>query len=159
MEYPHKLSSLSTREAITDALYRAIIGFDRNDVAIFDTAFAGEDVHMELRATEGTRSISGLSKLREAFAHVVLMDTTHTISNVRVSVQDGADTASMTCYALAQHCPRGRGAEPNGPKYMTGGEYWLDLIKDREDGLWKIRKWVLDIIWRQGDSSVMQRPE
>lgn len=86
------------------------------------------------------------------------MDTTHMISNVRVDVKDGADTASLTAYALAQHCPPGKGKELDAPKYLVGGEYWIDLVRDEGDGLWKIKKWVLDVIWRQGDASIMQRP-
>lgn len=62
-------------------------------------------------------------------------------------------------YALAQHCPSGRGKEPDGPKYLVGGEYFIDLLKDEEDGMWKIKTWILEVIWRQGDRSVMQRPE
>lgn len=79
------------------------------------------------------------------------------ISNVRVDIKDST-TASLTAYAQAQHCPPGRGAEPDSPKLMTGGEYLMDLVKDEEDGLWKIEKWALKVIWMQGDRSVMQRP-
>lgn len=79
------------------------------------------------------------------------------ISNVRVDVKDGADTASLTAYALAQHCPPGKGKEPDAPKYLVGGEYWIDLMRDEGDGLWKIKKWVLNVVWRQGDASLMQR--
>jgi len=160
MAHPHSVTSLTLREAITDALYRGVIGFDHNDVSIFNSAFAGEDVSFELLAGEGEKTIvSGLSTIRtQVLDHVGPMDTTHMISNVRVDVKDGADTASLTAYALAQHCPPGRGKEPDGPKYLVGGEYWIDLIRDDGDGLWKIKKWVLKVIWTQGDASVMQRP-
>jgi hypothetical protein len=84
------------------------------------------------------------------------MDTTHTISNVRVSYVNGADTASMTANALAQHCPPGRGCEADGPKYLVAAEYLLDLKRDSgEDGLWRITKWVFKKIWTQGDESVL----
>jgi hypothetical protein len=39
---------------------------------------------------------------------------------------------------------------------MVGGEYLIDLVKDEKDGVWKIKKWVLDVIWREGDRSVME---
>jgi SnoaL-like domain len=90
--------------------------------------------------------------------HVGPMDTTHMISNVRVDWKDGANTASLTAYALAQHCPPERGKEPDGPKLLVAGEYRIEVVRDEGDGLWKIRKWILDVIWRQGDASVMQRP-
>jgi hypothetical protein len=158
MSRPHTLTSLTPREAITDALYRALIGFDRNDISIFNSAFAGEDVIFELHSDD-RRIINGLSTIRtQVLDHVGPMDTTHMISNVRVDVKDGADTASLTAYALAQHCPPGKGKEPDAPKYLVGGEYWIDLMRDEGDGLWKIKKWVLDVVWRQGDASLMQRP-
>lgn len=160
MSYPQSLPGLNSKEAIADALYRAAIGFDRNDMSIFDSAFAGEDVILELNAGQNEkRSINGLAALKAGvLGHVGPMDTTHMISNVRINHKEGEDTASMTAYALAQHCPPGRGKEPDGPKYTTGGEYSLDLVRDNGDGLWKIKKWVLDIVWRQGDRSVMERP-
>lgn len=155
MSYPYNLSSLTPREAITDTLYRAIIAFDRNDAELLNSAFAGEDVSL----SGAGREINSLTALRtQVLAHVGPMDTMHMISNVRVEVKDGADTASLTAYALAQHCPPGRGKEPDAPKYLVGGEYAMDLVRDEADGLWKIKKWVFNIIWRQGDASVMQSP-
>src|SRR4051794_14034791 len=44
--YPLILSSLTPREAITDALLRCFIGIDHNDAAIFDSAFVGEDIYL-----------------------------------------------------------------------------------------------------------------
>jgi SnoaL-like domain len=153
MSYPHTLTSLTPREAIADALYRAVIAFDRNDVAIFNSAFAGEDVSLGSE----DRSITSLSDLRTlVLDHVGPMDTSHMISNIRIDHKEGEKTASLTAYALAQHCPPGRGKEPDGPKYLVAGEYSMELVRDEGDGLWKIKKWLLDVIWRQGDASVMQ---
>lgn len=158
MSRSHSLTSLTLREAITDALYRALIGFDRNDVSIFNSAFVGEDIVFELHDGD-IKTINSLSTIRtQVLAHVGPMDTTHMISNVRVDVKNGEDTASLTAYALAQHCAPGKGREPDAPKYLVGGEYWIGLERDEVDGLWKIKKWVLDVIWRQGDASLMQRP-
>lgn len=160
MSVPHaviSLTALTLREAITDALYRAFMGIDRNDISVFNSAFAGEDVTFELQP--GDRIINGLSTIHaQLLDHVGPMDTTHMTSNVRVDIKDGADTAFLTAYALGQHCPPGKGKEPDAPKYLVGGENWVDLIRDEGDGLWKIKKWVLNVIWRQGDASVMQRP-
>ncbi|KAJ5815221.1 hypothetical protein N7474_006998 [Penicillium riverlandense] len=159
--YIHNLPSLTTREAIIDALDRAIIGFDRHDVPIFNSAFSSSpDVSMGFRYLPGEepREFKGLDTIRAALLdHVGPMDTTHMTSNIRVNHKEGEETASMTCYTLAQHCPPGRGKEPDGPKYLAAGEYEMDLVFDKADGLWKIQKWVLDIIWTQGDHSVMAR--
>ncbi len=155
--YPLSLSSLSQREAIIDAVNRALIGCDRFDTLIFNSAWAGEDVVFEIHDRE-KRVFEGLSSIHTyVFDKVGPMDTTHNISAVRVDVQDGADTAHVTATAMAQHCPPGRGKEPDGPKYTVGGQYFLDLVKD-EAGQWKITKWVLNVIWNQGDPSVMAPP-
>ena len=162
MPHHYSLPSLNTNEAIADALYRATIGFDRNDFAIFGSAFA-EDGSLEIitgpNDPNQRTSVNGLSTLKtQIFDHVGPMDTTHMISNVRINHKPGDNIASLTAYALAQHCPPGRGAEFDGPKYIAGAEYRIDLVQDQSDGLWKIKKWVIDAIWRQGDPSVIQRP-
>lgn len=157
----HNLPFLTTREAIVDAFNRAIIGFDRHDISIFNSAFStSPDVSLEFRTAPGEepREYKGLDTIRTALLdHVGPMDTTHMTSNVRVNYKEGEETASMTCYILAQHCPPGRGKEPDGPKYLVAGEYEINLVFDKADGLWKVQKGVLDAIWTQGDRSVMAR--
>jgi hypothetical protein len=53
----------------------------------------------------------------------------------------------------------GWGKAPDGPKLLTRGEYDIELERDEAGDMWKIKKWILGSIWRQGDDSVMQRPE
>lgn len=153
---PSSLSSLSPREAITDALYRAISGFDHNDVSMFNSAFISseEDVIFDLSGT----MFNGLESIRKGLLDFVgPMDTTHLISNVRVDLKDGEKKGRLGCYALAQHCEPGKGAEVDGKKYLAASEYWIDLVQDEKDGSWKIKTWVMKIIWTQGDASVLQR--
>ena len=155
--YPLSLSSLSQREAIIDAVNRAFIGCDRYDKTIFNSAWAGEDVVFEIHDNE-ERVFNGLSSIHKyIFERVGPMDTTHNASAIRVDVQDGAKAAHVTATALAQHCPPGTGRDPNGRKYTVGGQYFLDIVKDEADE-WKIKKWVLNVIWSQGDPSVMAPP-
>ncbi|EXJ92063.1 hypothetical protein A1O3_00613 [Capronia epimyces CBS 606.96] len=154
--HPETLPSLSTREAIIDVMYRAVIAFDRNDVSLLNSAFAGEDVSFLILDRDGNREYQGISNIRNLLVHGVgPMDSTHMLSNIRVDLKDGADTASVTAYALAQHCPPGLGGQTDGPKFLVGGEYSIDFVRDATDGPWKAKKWVLDVIWKQGDASVM----
>ncbi|CAF9934211.1 hypothetical protein IMSHALPRED_009628 [Imshaugia aleurites] len=161
---PISLTALTPREAITDAIYRAVIGLDRNDSTMFNSAWASEsesESPVSFLVQPNSTTINGLTAIRaQIFDHVGPMDTTHMLSNIRVEYKAGADTASLTAYALAQHCPPGRGKEADGPKYLVGGEYRVDVVRGEEGGemVWKMKKWVLDIIWTQGDASVMQRP-
>jgi hypothetical protein len=156
--FPQILPSLSPREAIADALYRAAIASDHHDFTLFNSAWAGEDVSMEIH-DDNKRVIQGLSSIRiNVLNKVGPMDTTHNISMVRVNYQDGADTASLTATSTAQHASSGTGRDPNGTKYTVGGEYSVDLVKD-EAGIWKIKKLVLNVIWTSGDASLMQAPQ
>lgn len=152
------LPSLTPREAIADALYRAAIASDHHDAALFDSVWAGEDVEMELH-DDKVRALKGLSMIRtHVFDKVGPMDTTHNISMVRVNYHDGADTASLTATSTAQHAAPGTGRDPNGVKYTVGGEYYVDLKKD-DSGLWRIKKVVLHVIWTTGDPSLMGPPK
>ncbi|KAK3311652.1 SnoaL-like domain-containing protein, partial [Chaetomium strumarium] len=140
MYYPQHLPSLSEREAVADALYRAAIGCDHNDAELFNSAWAGEDVSFEFHEDNDKRVMSCLSAIRKNILEIVgPMDTTHNTSMVRVNLEDGADTATLTATSTAQHCPPGMGRDPTGPKYTTGGEYSVDLIRD-ESGIWRIKK-------------------
>ena len=155
--FSQNLCSLSQREAITDALYRAAIASDHHDSALFDSAWAGEDVSMEIH-DDKIRVMDGLSMIRtNVLNRVGPMDTTHNISMVRVNYQAGVDTASLTATSTAQHAAPGTGMDPNGIKYTVGGEYSVDLIKDQAD-VWKIKKLVLNVIWTSGDASLMGGP-
>jgi hypothetical protein len=156
--FPQTLPSLSQREAIADALYRAAIASDHHDSELFNSAWAGEDVSMEIHDDQ-KRVLQSLSLIRKiVFNRVGPMDTTHNISMVRVNYQDGADTASLTATSTAQHASPGTGRDPNGIKYTVGGEYFVDLIED-DAGIWKIKKLVLKVIWTSGDASLMQPPQ
>jgi hypothetical protein len=155
--YPISLSSLSEREAIADAVYRAAIGCDQHDTELFNSAWAGDDVTMELH-DDKIRVLPNLSMIRtHVLDKVGPMDTTHSISMIRVHVEEGADSATLTATSMAQHCPPGTGREPAGSKYTVGGQYSVDLLKDGA-GAWKIKKLVLNVIWTQGDASVMGGP-
>lgn len=153
---PIVLSSLSKREAITDAIYRAILAVDTNDMPMLLSAIApGEDTCFE---REGT-VVKGADAIKKRMMDMIgPMNTTHTVSNIRVDVKDGADTAFVTATAVAQHYRAGEGADGASQHLLVGGLYNIHLVEDKSDGLWKIKKWILKPVWRDGDRSVMQPP-
>lgn len=153
---PAALQSLSVREAVTDAIYRAVLGLDTDDIALFDSAFA-PDGKFEIvgRPVKG----QGHDELHKSvFNFISELDTTHFISNVRVEVKDGANTAYMTASALAQHYRPGEGNKPDTKRFLAGSQYWMDLVKVETEGLWKIADWKSKVVWSEGDSSVMVPP-
>jgi hypothetical protein len=145
--------ALPDREAIPDALYRSIIGLDTNDQNIFESAWHKNAtfIYDVAPPTQGLEAI-----LNTTFKYVGAgLDTTHFVSNVRVDLKDGANAASMTAHALAQHYRKGEGRNPKASRFMTGNMYWVDLAKDEGDGLWKMTKFEMKVIWCEGDASIV----
>ncbi|KAK4495287.1 hypothetical protein PRZ48_013617 [Zasmidium cellare] len=155
--HPQTLPSLTQREAIADALYRATIASDHHDIDLFTSAWAGEDVSMQIHDDQ-VRALSGLSQIRKiVLDRVGPMDTTHNIAMVRVNWKEGEDVASLTATSTNVHAKAGTGREVGAGKYTVGGEYVVDLVKDGE-GVWRIKKLVLNVIWTSGDASLMGGP-
>ncbi|KAK7415230.1 hypothetical protein QQZ08_012404 [Neonectria magnoliae] len=145
--------ALPDREAIPDALYRSIIGLDANDKDIFVSAWHKDATFI----FDGTTPTEGLDAiLATTFAYIGgALDTTHMASNVRVDVKDGADTAKATAHSLAQHYRKGEGKNPNASRFLTGNMYYIDVAKDNSDGLWKMKKLEIKVIWCEGDASIL----
>jgi len=153
MTTPISLLSLSTREAVADALYRGVLGLDTNDLAMWKSAWLEHDSSMDLYG----RIMQGDELIENLFKSIGPLETTHTISNIRVNVKEGEDTAGMTASAVAQHYRPGEGVNPDTKGFLTGGLYFIDLVKDKSDGLWKMRKWTLKLVWVEGDASIVGR--
>ncbi|ROV91537.1 hypothetical protein VMCG_09429 [Cytospora schulzeri] len=149
---PAKLSPpLSDRDAINDAIYRAVIGLDTNDANLFDSAITDDGIFdLNGKIMEGRAAMHS-----QMFDFISQLDTTHIVTNTRVNIDEGGTTASATATAMAQHYRGGQGADPAAPRYMSGVLYWLDLVKDEGDGLWKAKHWKLRSIWGEGDRGVM----
>ena len=116
---------LSDRGAIIDALYRGILGLDTNDLALFNSAFPN-DARLEFNG----RAMDGVSVIRsDCFDHIYKLETTHSITNVRINISDDGSKASVSASALAQHYRAGTGKEGNAARLLTGAQYRLDLLK------------------------------
>jgi hypothetical protein len=142
---------LDTRGAITDALYRFVVGLDTSDAALFDSAFT-EDVRFEVngRVTESLATVR-----TNCYGPVSRLDTTHFVTNVRVNVADAGLKASVSASVLAQHYRAGTGKEAGATRYMTGALYLADLVKDDADGLWKMNNLKMKSTWGEGDFGVL----
>lgn len=138
----------TTREAIADAVYRAVLAFDHADEALLLTSVT-EDIVTEMPGI----SAKGIPELKTAvFDRVSQITTTHFISNIRISIE--SDTkATLTCSALAQHVRPGKEFEPVGNKFTSGGLYLCEVVKIGD--LWKIKSWKANFLWVDGDPTVM----
>ncbi|CDM35751.1 hypothetical protein DTO013E5_9259 [Penicillium roqueforti] len=147
--------TLSGRDAIADALYRCVLGLDTNDLALFDSAFTSTATF-----SIGDKTFSGLPAIHtDCFEVISKLDTTHFVTNIRINIADSGVKAAATASALAQHYRGGKGNEPDQPRLMSGAQYYADLVKDNESGLWKIEAFKMTLSWTEGDWGVMNSIE
>lgn len=146
------LTALSPREAVVDALNRCILGIDSNDQDMFESACLKDETAAVIA---GPNTIQGWSAINESMSRVFLLVTTHLITNIRVELKEAANTASMTANAVAYHVRPDDAFKPEDTSYTAGCLYFIDLVKDTTDGLWKIKKWEIKVQWTSGDRAVL----
>ncbi|KAJ9602558.1 hypothetical protein H2200_013101 [Cladophialophora chaetospira] len=150
------LKGLTTREAIADAAYRAVQGIDTYDLDLFKSALV--DLNELSFEMNGVQMQGEDVILDSVFNFVGPLPTTHSLSNIRIDVDnDTADRACMTAYAVAVHYRKDEGMDPTTQHFTSAGIYTMDMIKDSNDGLWKIKKWAVKFVWFDGDRSITAR--
>jgi hypothetical protein len=144
------LTALSPREAVADALHRCVLGIDSNNQDLFESGCLKNE---SMTIVAGPITIEGWTAISEFFLRVFVLVTTHVISNIRVELKD--DTASMTAHVLAYHVRPDDALKPEDTSYTASCLYFIDLVKDSNDGLWKIKKWEIKIQWTTGDRAIL----
>ncbi|KAK0846062.1 hypothetical protein LTR03_007070 [Friedmanniomyces endolithicus] len=151
MAFPTTLPGLNTRDSIIDAVYRGTLAFDTGDAALLESAMTDEAV----LETGGT-TFEGMETIRtKLFGRIAKLDTTHFVTNMRVDFKEGEAAASVTAGFLAQHYREGQGVVPDATRYLVGGVYLIDLVKDGKNELWKAKHWRVKPTWSEGDRGVM----
>ena len=146
------LIALSPREAVADALHRCVLGLDNNDRDLFESACLKDET---ATVVAGPNTIQGWGAINESMSRLFLLVTTHFITNIRVDLKDGTNAASMTAHALAYHVRPADALKPEDTSYTAGCLYFVNLVKDNTDGLWKIKKWEIKIQWTSGDRAIL----
>jgi hypothetical protein len=141
------------RAEIVDALYRFGAGQDLRDRRLFDSAFSGRaklDFTGPARRLGATLSVfEGRQAIGDAvFSSIDDLDTTHTVTNPRVTQYDGKH-ATLVALVEAQHLPR----DDHGRHLMLKNIYTLNLSKVQDR--WLIEYLRIDNVWMTGDPSVL----
>ncbi|KAK0930990.1 hypothetical protein LTR29_016497 [Friedmanniomyces endolithicus] len=151
MAFPPTLDGLTTREAVIDAVFRVTLAFDNADAKLLESAMTADAVlDVNGQVTEGLNNL-----LNGSFERIGKLDTTHYTTNIRVTLKEGETAASLTANFLAQHYREGEGMQPGATRYLAGGFYFIELVKDQKDGLWKAKHWKLQSIWGEGEYGVL----
>ncbi len=140
--------------AIVDALYRFGAGQDMRDRALFESAFVPDAM---LDFIQPARDVGGVEVPlllgRKAiadtvFANIGELDTTHTVSNPRITAYDGRH-AALWALVEAQHLPRG----DHGRHLLLKNIYEVRLSEAQ--GLWRIEHLHIRNVWWNGDPAVL----
>jgi hypothetical protein len=146
------LTALTPREAVADALHRCVLGIDTNNQDLFASACLTNE-HMSVIA--GPVTLEGWPSIKDFFHRVFVLTTTHITSNIRVELMDGADTANMTAHVISYHVRPEDAFKEEDTSYTASSLYDIDLVREEKDGLWKIQKWDIKVLWTTGDKAVL----
>jgi hypothetical protein len=144
------MADLATSTALSPR--DAVFGIDSNNQDLFESACLKS---ASMSVVAGPITIEGWTAVSEFFRRLFALVTTHAISNVRVELEDGADTASVTANAISYHVRPGEALQPEDTSYTASCLYFIDLVKDSNDGLWKIKTWEIKMLWTTGDRAVL----
>ena len=149
----------ATTILITDALHRAVLALDTNDLPLWTSAFT--------TATPPSFTMFNTTHtgpaVQDIFYKVNALDTTHFISNVRVSgvaggggIEDAEVTrAKLTASAQAFHYRPGEGVDvAKTERLVSGSLYELEVVREG-DGVWRIERWEMRVVWLEGTMDVM----
>ncbi|KAL6245440.1 hypothetical protein RBB50_007439 [Rhinocladiella similis] len=147
-------NTLTPREAVADALHRCVLGLDNNDPALFESSYVKDET---ATFAAGPMTIKGWDAINESMTKLFSLVTTHYITNIRVEFKgaDNTNTASMSAHAIAYHVRPDDAYKAEDTSYTAGCLYFIDLVKDDTDGLWKIKKWEVKIQWTTGDRTIL----
>ncbi|RAK80074.1 nuclear transport factor 2 family protein [Aspergillus fijiensis CBS 313.89] len=142
-----------TKDAIIDPVYRALLAIDTANPALFASA-----IHEAARFSLNGRLLEGADAIKTHVYDIVSrIDTTHHLSNLRVTAFDEVKgTASLVATVLAQHYRQAEGLDASSKGLLAGGFYFVEAVREGEDSdVWRVKEWVLRVLWREGDESVM----
>ncbi|KIK84649.1 nuclear transport factor 2 family protein [Pseudomonas koreensis] len=138
--------------AVIDALYRFAAGIDLRDAALLSSAFmeyavsdfgpAAAKAGFEFPVLEGREVI-----VATLFGALGQVDTTHSVSNPRVTFEGGK--AHLDALVEAQHVLKNDPAR----HYLMKNRYAVELM--RLGAGWGIERVTVDNVWRTGDAGVL----
>jgi hypothetical protein len=139
--------------AIVDALYRFGAGQDLCDRALFESAFAPDAVLDFMQPAKRLGVEIPVFKSRETiadtiFAAIAGLDTTHTVTNPRITDYDGRH-ATLIALVEAQHLPRA----DHSRHLMLKNVYRIEL--SRAVDAWVMDHVRIDNVWMDGDPKVL----
>ena len=149
------LQELADKRALDELISRQALAQDRHDWVTYRACLADGEVYFDF--TDHTDRVIGkhigIERSADAWLEKVKSvmpgfdGSQHLISNLLHSVR--GDEAHSECFILADHFLNNE----NGDRSITmAGIYTFDSTRTASE--WKIRRWVLKILWYRGNPSI-----
>lgn len=140
---PTALERAAHRARVVAEIVRADGNVVRSMIeTVSDFRLAAAKAGFEYPVLEGRDLI--VSALTDSLKYI---DTTHSVSNPRVSVR--GDTARLDALLEAQHVLQ----NDQSRHYLMKNRYDVELVRD--DDIWRIKRVTVDNVWRSGDPAVL----
>lgn len=153
------ITAILARQAAIDALLRYADGLDRADAAQFESAFA-EDAIVDLTAFSAldmnSEPIHGRNSITTACMGAVgeALETTHSLTNILVKLNDQNDSAIITCYSEAQHVKKGQAFASDSHDNSLVVKCRYNASVSQQGPTWKIERLEVVPLWSKGSMSV-----
>lgn len=133
------------------------MGIDTNNADLFASAVT-EDVVVDFSAV-GRKTgldfppIEGRDVVVGGFlASMGPLDTTHSVSNLRIAVE--GDAATLAAQVLGRHFPPGEGAKPDHERPFVSMNFFEGELV-RSGDTWRFARLAVDNAWSEGDPGVL----
>ncbi|KAK1241079.1 hypothetical protein MKX08_001053 [Trichoderma sp. CBMAI-0020] len=153
-------TAILARQAAIDALLRYVDGLDRADEAQLESAFT-EDATLDLSALSSLGktfgAVHGLDNISAVCMAAVgkALETTHSLTNILVKLNDENYNAIVTCYCEAQHIKKGQAfaSDSQDNSLLVKSRYSASVSK--KGSTWRIERLDIVPLWSKGSSSVL----
>ncbi|OAL02142.1 hypothetical protein IQ06DRAFT_346735 [Phaeosphaeriaceae sp. SRC1lsM3a] len=145
--------TLSDREAVADACFRAFASIDQCDLELLKSSIT-DDITTDIASKPCDGAEELITKVWTHVAHN--LDTVHYLNNMRIAI-DTETTARVSFMAMAVHCKLGDGYDlAPGSKFTTGAVYECEAVKGEQEGFWRLKAMKSNHIWGSGDQGIMK---
>lgn len=154
-----QVTAILARQAAIDALLRYTDGLDRADETHLKSAFTEKAV-LDLSAFKSLgqtyEPIHGLDKITAVCMGAVgkALETTHSLTNILVELNDENDSATITCYCEAQHIKQGQAfaSDSHDNSLLVKSRYIASVSK--QGPTWKMERLDIVPLWSKGNNNV-----
>ncbi|KAL6903952.1 hypothetical protein GGI43DRAFT_399265 [Trichoderma evansii] len=152
-------TAILARQGAIDALLRYTDGLDRGDATQLDSAFT-EDAIVDLSAFSSLgmnyEPIHGRNTITAVCMNAVgeALETTHSLTNILVKLNDKNDSAIITCYSEAQHIKKGQAFASDSHDNSLLVKCRYNASVSQRGSEWKIERLDVVPLWSKGNMSV-----